>query len=107
MIILNTYEEAGHSLTCIIVMTVVTFICGFAIGLVISDQFDSVLGGLLVGIISAVLVAGALTYDNIQNYPYIAYEVTFDDNVKVNDILTDYEIIDQKGKIYTIKEINP
>lgn len=92
-------------MTCIIVMAVATFICGFAIGIVISDQSDSVLGGLLIGIISAVLVAGALTYDNIQNYPYTCYEVTFDGNVKINDILADYEIIDQKGKIYTIREI--
>ena len=105
MIVLNTYEEAGHSLTCIIVITVVTFICGFAIGIVINDQSDSVLGGLLIGVITALLVAGALTYDNIQNYPYTCYEVTFDDNAKINDILADYEIIDQKGKIYTIREI--
>ena len=104
MTILNTYEEVGHSLISIIVISVVTFIVGFILGIMISNQSDSVLGGLLIGVITAVLVAGALTYDNIQNYPGTVYEVTFDDNTKINDILTDYEIIDQKGKIYTIRK---
>ena len=35
---------------------------------------------------------------------HIEYKVTIDDSVSMNEFLDKYEIIDQEGKIYTIKE---
>lgn len=35
---------------------------------------------------------------------YIEYKVTIDDSVSMNKFLDKYEIIDQEGKIYTVKE---
>ena len=32
------------------------------------------------------------------------YKVTIDDSVSMNEFLDKYEIIDQEGKIYTVKE---
>lgn len=86
----------------IIIACIVIFAVGFIIGIA-----NGVFGGLLVGIVSAVFMMGILIYDNSRNHPYTVYEVTFDDNVKINNILDKYEIIDHKGEIYTIKEINP
>lgn len=34
------------------------------------------------------------------------YEVTINDNVSMNDFYDKYELIEQRGKIYTVKEIN-
>lgn len=35
---------------------------------------------------------------------YIEYKVTIDDSVSMNKFLNKYEILDQEGKIYTVKE---
>jgi uncharacterized protein YacL len=35
---------------------------------------------------------------------HIEYKVTIDDSVSMNEFLDKYEIIDQEGKIYTVKE---
>lgn len=35
---------------------------------------------------------------------HIEYKVTIDDSVSINEFLDKYEIIDQEGKIYTVKE---
>ena len=35
---------------------------------------------------------------------YVEYKVTIDDSVSMNEFLDKYEILDQEGKIYTVKE---
>lgn len=35
---------------------------------------------------------------------HIEYKVTIDDSVSMNEFLDKYEILDQEGKIYTVKE---
>ena len=35
---------------------------------------------------------------------HIEYKVTVDDSVSMNEFLDKYEILDQEGKIYTVKE---
>ena len=35
---------------------------------------------------------------------YIEYKITIDDSVSMNEFLDKYEILDQEGKIYTVKE---
>ena len=41
---------------------------------------------------------------NKNNINHIEYKVTIDDSVSMNEFLDKYEIIDQEGKIYTVKE---
>ena len=41
---------------------------------------------------------------NTNSVHHIEYKVTIDDTVVMNDFMEQYEIIDQEGKIYTIKE---
>lgn len=38
------------------------------------------------------------------NISHIEYKVTIDDSVSMNEFLDKYEILDQEGKIYTVKE---
>ena len=45
---------------------------------------------------------GSVTNKNSINH--IEYKVTIDDSVSMNEFLDKYEIIDQEGKIYTVKE---
>ena len=42
--------------------------------------------------------------DCFEECSHIEYKVTIDDSVSMNEFLDKYEIIDQEGKIYTVKE---
>lgn len=42
--------------------------------------------------------------DNKHDISHIEYKVTIDDSVSMNDFLDKYEILDQEGKIYTVRE---
>lgn len=41
---------------------------------------------------------------NKNNIDYIKYKITIDDSVSMNEFLDKYEILDQEGRIYTVKE---
>lgn len=41
---------------------------------------------------------------NHNSINHIEYKVTIDDSVLMNEFLDKYEILDQEGKIYTVKE---
>lgn len=53
----------------------------------------------------AFIVAAILSgIPNKNNVDHIEYKVTIDDSVSMNEFLDKYEILDQEGKIYTVKE---
>ena len=41
---------------------------------------------------------------NKNSIHHMEYKVTINDSVKMNDFFEQYEIIDQEGKIYTVRE---
>ena len=43
---------------------------------------------------------------NEHSVDYVKYKVTIDDSVSMTDFFDKYEILDQEGKIYTVKESN-
>lgn len=49
-----------------------------------------------------ILCLGAIS--NKNSIDYIEYKVTIDNSVSMNEFLDKYEILDQEGKIYTVKE---
>jgi hypothetical protein len=59
-------------------------------------------------LVLAACLCGSLLYcalsDNKNDVNYIEYKVTIDDSVSMNEFLDKYEILDQEGKIYTVKE---
>ena len=54
-------------------------------------------------VVSIVVITLTLA-SNHNNINYIEYKVTIDDSVSMNEFLGKYEILDQEGKIYTVKE---
>ena len=46
-------------------------------------------------------LGGTISKTNIS---HIEYKVTIDDSVLMNEFLDKYEILDQEGKIYTVRE---
>ena len=68
--------------------------------------------GVLITCILAGLIAGAIVgamcggvFAEPTEYE-TEYKVTIDDTVSMNEFLERYEIIDQEGKIYTVREKN-
>ena len=58
--------------------------------------------GIIVGTFLG-LVAGSITSIKTDEVE-ISYKVTISEEVSLNDFMEKYEIIDQDGKIYTVKE---
>ena len=58
-----------------------------------------------IGIVGGLIIGGIV--GNIGKTPTAYethYKVTIDDSVSMNEFLDKYEILDQEGKIYTVKE---
>lgn len=58
-----------------------------------------VLAGSMIGMLIA-----ENTNHETDTVDHIEYKVTIDDSVSMNELLDKYEILDQEGKIYTVKE---
>ena len=58
---------------------------------------------LALGFSSGIVGALGGTYSKTDIH-HIEYKVTIDNSVSMNEFLDKYEILDQEGKIYTVKE---
>ena len=58
----------------------------------------------IIAIIASIVVAGLGDTTNTNSVHHIEHKVTIDDSVSMNEFLDKYEILDQEGKIYTVKE---
>ena len=65
---------------------------------------------LLVSIIPALFVIVSIAISSLggtyskTDINHVEHKVTIDDSVSMNEFLDKYEILDQEGKIYTVKE---
>ena len=87
---------------------VLGFILGmaFIIGMIASwlDGYN-ILGCIcLVMMIASIIVACLGGSKSKTDINYIEHKVTIDDSVSMNEFLDKYEILDQEGKIYTVRE---
>lgn len=77
---------------------------GFSFSLISKDKSDIVIG-IALGIMFGLCFGGAFGDGMSTPVAYgKQYKVTISDEVLMNDFLEKYEIIDQEGKIYTIRE---
>lgn len=78
----------------------------FVILMIVSIADMHCIGTILsiIAIIASMVVGclGGTTNKNSINH--IEYKVTIDDSVSMNEFLDKYEILDQEGKIYTVRE---
>ena len=68
-------------------------------GIIIFCIIMGLIGGAIIGGMGGWLLAEPTEYET-------EYKVTIDDAVSMNEFLERYEIIDQEGKIYTVREKN-
>lgn len=82
--------------------------CGFifVMLMIVSIVNERGIGVILsiIAIIASIVVAGMGDVTNTNSVHHIEYKVTIDDSVSMNEFLDKYEILDQEGKIYTVKE---
>jgi hypothetical protein len=85
---------------------VVAFIITVAACLIVSVSTGDIVCGISAGIIAFLLCALFFGGSGVGKYETGEYEykVTIDDSVSMNEFLDKYEILDQEGKIYTVKE---
>ena len=55
-------------------------------------------------VVVSVVVMTLTLSSNRNSINHVEYKVTIDDSVSMNEFLDKYEILDQEGKIYTVKE---
>lgn len=110
--ILNQYEQVVTDwqwtplCTAIVVIAAVVVIGVIPVVSALLDASDFVFD--LFEII-AVIATAVILYNSIgevETERYNIYEVTIDESVSLNEFYNKYEIIDQHGKIYEIKERN-
>ena len=77
-----------------------------ALGFATSNKRDRF--GLIVSLIAGILLGGLFSSVTASVVPIgheTQYKVTISDEVSMNEFLERYEIIEQEGKIYTVREI--
>ena len=97
---------AWNWLTYFITVGIVEFI--FIVFALITEKngFEDVLLGAIVGLFVGTLI-GILPAKMTKPSEYeTQYKVTISDEVPMNAFLERYEIIDQEGKIYTVRDKN-
>jgi len=107
--ILNEYVVSTTPVWVIVVFILSatgTFVFGVGIQESISDVAQWI---CLVGVIICLLTmmfVGLIGFctNAFNEFSHIEYKVTIDDSVSMNEFLDKYEILDQEGKIYTVKE---
>ena len=87
--------------------SIIGLIC-LLIGLML-DTFPLALGGIItVGVSFALGLLVGLPIDAMtQVSDYTKYEVILDDSVSMNEFMNTYEVLEQRGQIYVVKEIEP
>ena len=103
--ILNTTEitTTEHFWAVVILLILGIFVMSVSIYLVLETEKPSF---LLLSLIGGLFMIGSNTIKGSNfNQPTgtYKYQVTIDDTVSMNEFMEKYEILDQQGRIYTIK----
>lgn len=97
--------SGGEAFSITFIMCVIIgFILGTTIALTTLDEVW-VICGSLIGVILGLLLGGIV--GGIRSTPEVYethYKVSVSDETSMNEFFEHYEIIDQEGKIYTVKE---
>ena len=89
-----------------VVLAVVALLSTIIVGVGLFEELGawSFLFGWLPGLILGMILGAAVARNNQPLEYETQYKVIISDEVKMNEFLEKYEIIDQEGKIYTVRE---
>lgn len=109
--ILNTITENVSNtagLVVALILSIVITIISFIAIIVVSDKFSEfngfIIAFIVTGIFGILFVIVSIFVLNTPQEPQTLYEVTISDEVSFKDFTSKYEIIEQRGEIYIVKE---
>ena len=84
----------------------IAFLIAVIAGLIILFLTKEATPGICAGILTFFLCTMFFCVSGVGKYKTgeYNYKVTIDDSVSMNEFMDKYEILDQEGKIYTVKE---
>lgn len=98
MEILNTVQVSGKGAAFAFLMLAIAAICYTFI--LFSE--DRVILGFIAAVLSIILIVSTIV--KFSTPPYTRYEVCFDDDYTVSELIENYEIVNQRGDILIVKE---
>ena len=110
--ILNTITENVSNTDCLVVLlifSIVVIILSFIAIIVVSDKFSEFDGFIIPFIVTGIfgillVIVSILGLNTLSQEPQTLYEVTISDEISFKDFTSKYEIIEQRGEIYIVKE---
>lgn len=85
----------------------ICLILGFVTSLIDSKWLSNMLSAVIIGVLGGAFAGGMLGTAYAIPVEYeTQYKVITSDEILMNDFFNKYEIVDQEGKIYTVREIN-
>ena len=91
----------GYILIGLLILGFISFIIGL-----IADSLGFAQAGAIMLGCSLVLFLIGLPINAMTQIPdYTKYEVILDDSVSMNEFMNTYEVLEQRGQIYVVKEI--
>ena len=110
--ILNTITENVSNTDCLVVLlifSIVVIIFSFIAIIAVSDKFSEFNGFVIAYIITGIagilfVIVLILELNAPPQEPQTLYEVTISDEISFKDFTSKYEIIEQRGEIYIVKE---
>ena len=105
-VVVDSVFAWGSAIVAALISLSVTLLIGLIAYAFTYDVFD-VYMSISIGILIGILAGYGVGLDNSTPTKYeTQYKVAISDEVSMNDFLEQYEIIDQEGKIYTVREAN-
>ena len=107
--ILNTtihYKEVLPTWVLIVIIAIIGIpVVAMLLGPIIRSELLFIIGSIsLIFGLCVALVMGTKIRQTTNQIDYIGHEVLINDSVSLTEFLDKYEILDQEGKIYTVKE---
>lgn len=110
--ILNTITENVSNtavLVAILIFSIVEIIISFIAIIAVSNKFSEFNGFVIAFVITGIagilfVIVSILELNAPPQEPQTLYEVTISDEVSFKDFTSKYEIIEQRGEIYVVKE---
>ena len=105
-VVTKTLYNWGAFAICFIIILAIFFIAGVIISFNENDYYFVILFtaiGLILGTVPSSIIGEGM---GIPSEYTTQYKVTISDEVQLNEFNERYEIIEQEGKIYTIRERN-
>jgi hypothetical protein len=96
-----TLEVIGWLAIPLVFIGLIVFVVGYSL-----DSMECGLTGLGIVAFSFIMaITSAVVGSYITVPSYNTYEVILDDSVSMNEFMNTYEVLEQRGQIYVVKEI--